>query len=113
MSNISIWLTRTLSRLKNLKRKKVDVVERCVKCGLFASQDYSTEYYRLNDQVYCSTSCYYKDDEDNKKTLGKRIIEGLEEAVKIEKKIKKKKVNGKQKRNRRSKEKTRRSRRTV
>lgn len=65
-----------------------NVVERCIKCGLFASQDYGAGYYLLNDKVYCSVSCFSEDDKKRRETIVTKPV------VKKKSKKKVKKRNG-------------------
>ena len=34
------------------------MTERCTYCGLFAGSEYKSDFYRLNDSVFCSLPCF-------------------------------------------------------
>lgn len=65
------------------------MTERCTECGLFTGSEYKSDYYKLNDQVFCSLPCF----NDNSRAIK------TSETPKVH--IKSKKVaSGKQKRKR-------------
>lgn len=55
------------------------MTERCTECGLFAGSEYKTDYYKLNDSVFCSIPCFnenVKSGKNNKPKVQPKVING-------------------------------------
>lgn len=71
------------------------MTERCIECGLFAGQEYKSDYYRLNDSVFCSISCFNDNNSAPKitekskvHTKSKKVVNGKQKTKRTIRKIK-------------------------